>query len=73
MTKKVKVEDKGFNRKTKRRMIKSHAKNNHVTFSKSTKSIIFISDLHIGSIWGCCSDSPVIGNKDQHYVPWKFN
>ena len=53
-------------------MIKSHAKNNHVTFSKSAKSIIFISDLHIGSIWGCCSDSPVIGNKDQYYVPWKF-
>lgn len=70
MKKKIRV--KKTNRKIKRKIIKSYASENHVTFSKAARSIIFISDLHVGSIWGCCSSNPVIENKDQHYEPWKF-
>ena len=69
---KKKIRVNKTNRKVKRKIIKSYARENHVTFSKAAKSVIFISDLHVGSIWGCCSSNPVIENKDQHYEPWKF-
>ena len=68
----TKTRAKKTNRKVKRKLIKRYARKNHVTFSEAAKSIVFISDLHVGSIWGCCSSNPIIENKDSQYEPWKF-
>jgi len=37
------------------------------TFSKGAKSIVVISDLHVGSIKGACSSNPVLANKNSHW------